>query len=160
MVLKSPLQRVVLCRSCLATSEEYKTHFRENNFAARNKNIHNEHVKVITDPTLTKTAKRFWQKTYGVMRQSPLLKSHIFDVTLCLPQDGMHILIEGVVEIAIRRLLKYCMFELQLFTLEQFNNCIIYFDYGHFKKDKPAFILREHLTDGGSLRQRDRKSVV
>jgi len=65
----------------------------------------------------------------------------------------MHILIEGPVEITIRRLLKYCIFELQLFTIEQFNKRITNFDFGHFKKDKPALILRDHLVDGGFLRQ-------
>lgn len=107
------------CRSCLATSEEYK-----------------------------KAATQFWKKTYGVMNKSPLLRSSNVDVTLCLPQNCMHILIEGPVEIAIRCLLKYFIFEMQLFTIEQFNKRITHFDYGHFKKDKPALILRNHLVDG------------
>lgn len=140
------------CRSCLTTSEEYKNHFRDDSFMIRNKTIHNNHIEIVTDCTLTKAAKKFWQKTYGVMNKSPLLQSPNVDVTLCLPQDCMHILIKDPVEIAIRHLLKYCIFELQLFTLEQFNKRIIHFDYGHFKKDKPALILRDHLVDG-SLRQ-------
>lgn len=85
--------------------------------------------------------------------KNPLLESPNVDVTLCLPQDCMHILIEGPIEIVIRHLLKYCIFELQLFSIEQFNKRITYFDYGHFKNDKPAPILRDHLIDGGFLRQ-------
>jgi len=85
------------------------------------------------------------------MNKSPLLQNSNVDVILCLPQDCMHILIEGPVEITIRRLLKYCIFELQLFTIEQFNKRITNFDYGHFKKDRPSLILRDYLVDGGFL---------
>ncbi|XP_018360136.1 PREDICTED: uncharacterized protein LOC108759276 [Trachymyrmex cornetzi] len=141
------------CRSCLTAAEEYKTQFHDDNFTTRNKTMHNDHCEIVSDPTLTMAAKKFWQKTYGVMNKSPLLQSSNVDVTLCLPQDCMHILIEGPVEITIRRLLRYCIFELRLFTIEQFNKRITHFDYSHFKKDKPALILRDHLVDGGCLRQ-------
>lgn len=59
--------------------------------------------------------------------------------------------IEGPVEIPIYHLLKCFIFELQLFTLEQFNTRLAYFDYGHFEKDKPATILRDHFLDDNSL---------
>lgn len=54
-----------LCRSCLSTSEQYRNYFYENNFIICNKIIHNHivhnHIEVTTDPTLTKTARKFWQ---------------------------------------------------------------------------------------------------
>lgn len=47
------------CSSCLTTSEEYKSHFSDDNFTIRNKTIHNNHIDIVTDPTLTKGAKNF-----------------------------------------------------------------------------------------------------
>lgn len=141
------------CRSCLTTSEDYKMTFCDTNFTPRNRFIHRDHIEIVTDATLTKAARRFWQKTYRVMNKSPLLNSPNVDVTLCLPQDCIHILLEGPVEIAIRHLLKYCIFEQQLFTVKQLNERIICLDYGHLKNDKPAPILRDHLIDGHFLRQ-------
>lgn len=141
------------CRSCMATSEEYRNHFRESNFIIRNKTMHENHLNIVTDPILSRVEKLHWQKTFGVTKKNPLLKNPNVDITVCLPQDCMHILIEGPVEITIRCLLKYCILEQQLFTLDRFNEYIACFDYRHFKKDKPAAIQRNHLTDGNTLRQ-------
>lgn len=51
-----------LCRSCLTTSQEYRNCFSDKHFAARNKITHNNHIEIVTDPILTKTARKFWQK--------------------------------------------------------------------------------------------------
>jgi len=148
---KASVSAYRLCRSCMTTKNEWKTSFRDNNFQPRNEAIHQNHLQTVTDPTLTKDAITFWQKTYGVNIRSPLMD--IIDVTKCLPQDAMHVLIEGPVQITCKLFLRYCIYNINLFTIDDFNDRIVNFDFGHLKKDKPALIQREHLADDGQLRQ-------
>lgn len=140
-----------LCRSCMVTTDQWKNHFRESNFPARHKIEHEEHIAAVTDSSITNAAKTFWQKAYGVNKKSPLME--IIDVTQCFPQDVMHVLIEGPVQITCKFFLRYCIFHLNLFTLDNLNNSIVNFDFKHFENDKPALVQREHLADDGVLRQ-------
>jgi len=105
---KASVSAYRLCRSCMTTENEWKTSFRDNNFQPRNEAIHQNHLQTVTDPTLTKDAITFWQKTYGVNIRSPLMD--IIDVTKCLPQDAMHVLIEGPVQITCKLFLRYCIY--------------------------------------------------
>lgn len=138
------------CRSCMTNREDWKHHFHQDYFQMRNKLLHEEHVTIVTDPTITKAACSFWKKHYGVNGRSCLMD--IMDVTKCLPQDAMHILIEGPLEIACKLFIRYGIEE-NAFTLDDLNTSMKNFNFGHFKNDKPAPVLNEHLQDGGSLRQ-------
>jgi len=84
------------------------------------------------DLTITKAARKFWQKMYGVNTKSPLLYSPYIDVTICLPQDAMHIIIERLLEIMIRNFLRYCIVEENFFTIDDFNNFVASFNFQHF----------------------------
>lgn len=141
-----------LCRTCMVMNKEWKDKFREDEFVLRNKIDHNFHMEIITDP-ITNVAKQFWQKMYGINRKSPLLYSTHVDVTSCLPQDAMHVLIEGPIEITIRNFLRYCVIEENLFTNDDFNNSVARFDFKHLKRDKPG-IQHEHITENSCLRQK------
>jgi len=59
----------------------------------------------------------------------------------------MHVLIEGPVQITCKLFLRYCIYDINLFTIDDFNDRIVNFDFGHLKKDIPALIQREHLAD-------------
>lgn len=133
------------CRSCTTTNAEWKLNFRDNCFVPRNSVSHQEHLDIINDETITQVAKEFWQKHYGVNKTSPLINIPYFDVTTCLPQDAMHILIEGPVEILCRVYLQYCIKNLKLFTIDDFNQQLLSFDFKHFKNNKPAPIQSNHL---------------
>lgn len=78
-----------LCRTCMTTSDQWKNNFHEENFHLRNKCEHDDHVEAVSDPTITKTASKYWKRLYGVNKKSPL--ASIIDVTICLPHDIMHI---------------------------------------------------------------------
>lgn len=143
-----------LCRSCMVTTEEWKDKYREDDVILRNKADHMFHIETVTDPTMTKEARKFWQKMYGVNTRSPLLSSPFIDVTVCLPQDAMHVIIEGSLEIMIRHFLRYCIIEEKLFTIDDFNSSIARFNFQHLKKDKPGRIQREHLIENGCLHQK------
>jgi len=139
------------CRSCMITKNDIKNYFKESNLILRNKI--EDHLNAINEPSITKRAKEFWQKTYGVNNKSPLMEIPYFDITTCLPQDCMHILIEGVTEITCRLFLCYCIIEKHFFSIEDFNEKLASFNFGHFNKDKPAAIQRNDLTVDKPLRQ-------
>ncbi|XP_011872221.1 PREDICTED: uncharacterized protein LOC105564455, partial [Vollenhovia emeryi] len=141
------------CRSCMITKGDLKNYFKESDLVLRNKNDHNDHLSAINEPNLTKRAKEFWQKTYGVNNRSPLMEIPHFDITICLPQDCMHILIEGVAEITCRLFLCYCIIEKELFCINDLNEKLVSFHFEHFSKDKPAAIQRSDLAIDKPLRQ-------
>lgn len=141
------------CRTCMTTIDEWKNSFRESDFVLRNTRDHDEHIATVTEGHTTKQAQEYWKKYYGVNSKSPLLKIPFFDVTTCLPQDCMHVLIEGVLEKASRCFLKYSLTEQSIFTVNDINKALDRFDFGHFHRDKPAKIQRENFSDNGTLRQ-------
>lgn len=94
-----------LCRQCMATKHDWHTNCLENNFVLRNYASHEDHLAAINDLDIPKNTADFWKKRYGVNGKSPLLDIPNFDVTTCLPQDSMHVLLEGVALIACKGLL-------------------------------------------------------
>ena len=138
------------CRTCMTTIDEFKTYFRKDDFHLRNKLEYADHVVAVTDPTITKAASNYWKTFYGINSRSLLMD--IIDVTTCLPQDAMHILIEGPLQTMCKLILQYCIVELQLFTINHFNSKLSRFR-AHFKNDKPAQIQQDQLCDDGILRQ-------
>ena len=96
-----------LCRSCMTTEDDWKISGVERYYTLRSKTAHEDHITAACDPTITKEASNYWKKYYGVNRRSSLMD--IIDVTEDLPQDMMHILIEGPLHILIRLLLRYLL---------------------------------------------------
>lgn len=97
------------CRSCTTTNKDWKLNFHDDRFVPCNSVSHQEHLDIINDETITQVVKEFWQKHYSVNKTSPLMNIPYFDVTTCLPQDAMHVLIKGPVEIICRIYLHYCI---------------------------------------------------
>ena len=96
-----------LCRSCLTSADDWKDSGLERDYIMRSKITHEDHVAAITDTTITKEALTYWKKHYGVNRKSSL--TDILDVTEDLPQDLMHILIEGPLHLVMKLLLRYLL---------------------------------------------------
>ena len=68
-----------------------------------------------------------------------------FDVTKQLPQDIMHIFLEGVLSYELKFLLKY-YFDAGLITLDQLNTKLKNFIHGYSNvKDKPSFIKQDDM---------------
>ncbi|XP_066581837.1 uncharacterized protein [Prorops nasuta] len=142
-----------LRRSCTATTNSWKLEFRDDHFVLRNIEDHERSLNMIKNDTITPAAKAFWKKYYGINNRSPLMDIAHFDVTTCFPQDAMHVLIEGPLEIEIRNYLTYCIKTRKLFTLQDFNLKVSSFDFKHFKRDRPCLIESYQLEQSGSLRQ-------
>lgn len=138
------------CRVCMGTKTSIKSTFVESNFEMRNALSHVEQCDSINEPNLSKEARDFWTKTYGINEKSILVELNTFDITKCMVQDLMHVGIEGILELEIRYLLKYCV-KNKFITLSYINGRISDFSYGHLAKDRPSAIESQHLDN--KLRQ-------
>jgi len=147
-----------LCRTCMTTQIEWKNSFTSENFVLREKESHKEHVRTVTEPHLNKQARAFWSRRYGITKRSPLMNIPDFDITKCEPQDGMHVLAEGVVEVHCRAFLRYSIVEKKIFTIDDLNTKMINFNFGHLQRDAPAPLLQVHLDNG--LRQSASQIIV
>ncbi|XP_043474416.1 uncharacterized protein LOC122506359 [Leptopilina heterotoma] len=142
-----------LCRTCMATESTWKEKFNESEFTLRNVETHNHHLRAINEENITKNEKNKRKVEFGINERSPLLDINNLDVTKCLPQDGMHVLIEGVCIVETQCLLHYLIFDKGLFTLDDLNESIENFNFDYFGVNKPALILMEHLSQEKSLKQ-------
>lgn len=77
--------------------------------------------------------------TYGVLYSSPLNKISNFHVVEQLPQDIMHVLLEGVIPYELTLMLDNFICEKGYLTLVQLNDGIACFAYSlHEVKDTPS----------------------
>ncbi|XP_051168339.1 uncharacterized protein LOC127286087 [Leptopilina boulardi] len=148
---KESVSAKLLCRTCLITADQWRSFFKDSDFVFRNAEMHQQHVAVIAEPNVTKATTTFWKREYGVNGESPL--SDIMDVTKCLPQDGMHLFPDGALEVCTRALLHHYIVDEGLFSVNQHNEKIQGFDFGHYKNNKPGLIHRDQLERDSSLKQ-------
>lgn len=99
------------CHTCMTTQNEWRNSFSDKNFVLREKESHEEHVRAVTELHFSKQARAFWSRRYGVTNKSVLMDIPKFDITKCEPQDGMHVLAEGVVEVYCRTFLRHYIVE-------------------------------------------------
>lgn len=127
----------------------YVIQFTEEEFVLRNPEAHDYHCDLL-DSSLS----AYDSTTYGVNHRSPLNKVDHFHVTSGqLPQDLMHVLFEGVMQLELILLLHKLVCEEQLFTVESLNRRILSFPYGrHGARNKlPKPIEMVHLKGTSKL---------
>ncbi len=100
----------------------------------------------IDRPGITQAEKDHYSKVYGINRNSAVCEVPHFDVTTQLPQDIMHVLLEGIVPVHIGLLLDHIVETLSLLTLPEINARIASYPYGYFE-EKPS-TLRGTNFDG------------
>ena len=111
--------------------------FVEEEFQIRNKDLHKQHCDYLDHPGMSESEKDHYSKVYGVNRTSILCQVPHFNVTEQLPQDLMHVLLEGVFHIHVNELLKYLVDTLSFMTLAEINHRIMSHPYAYFE-EKPA----------------------
>ena len=74
---------------------------------------------------------------YGINRSASIIELPDFDVTQQLPQDIMHVLLEGIFPLHMEQLLEYVVEIAGLMTLDEINSRIAAFSYVYFN-EKPA----------------------
>ena len=133
------------CRHCMATFETMNEWFTEEEFLLRNKDDHEEQLNLMEN-TPSKFLKEYYSMFFGVNGRSGLQEAPYFDVCEQLPQDIMHVFLEGVITYELKYLLRFYIEEKESFTLTDLNNRIQGFPYGYSQiKDKPCVIKETDL---------------
>lgn len=150
------------CRNCLTTADEMEgnvsNHFiycvfmhvllkqyRHNAFQLRTPELHEYQCSLLKGPLAS-----FNSTTHGVNYRGILNDIPLFNVAdWQLPQDVMHVLLEGVLPLEIKLLLHHFIIIKKLFTLHHFNVRLNSFIFGYTcTKSKPSKIDENHLIDG------------
>ena len=128
---------VRICRTCNATKETFKLWFNSSQFILRSKAEHEVQCQFLEGPL-----KAHYSKCYGINRRSSLMDLDSFSLTEGgLPHDAMHDIFEGIASQEVLLLLIHCI-DAHYFTLEEFNQRLIRFDYGYTETDKPPPVTR------------------
>ena len=107
--------------------------FTEKEFHLRDPESHRSQCSRLSGPLSSEDS-----TTYGIVDNSPLNEiEHFHIANFQMPQDVMHILLEGVLPLE-TRLMMNVFLEEKLFTMEELNQRITYFSYGRIEaKSKP-----------------------
>ena len=82
-----------------------------------------------------------YSKTYGINRRSALSCLQYFDICEQLPQDVMHVLLEGVVPRSVALVLQHVIVDLRIISIDALNARIASFPYAYFESpNKPSRI--------------------
>ncbi|XP_028419163.1 uncharacterized protein LOC114544868, partial [Dendronephthya gigantea] len=136
-----------ICRHCMGTRLETNNKFLSEDFSERDLDNHRQICACIEDEDNALNIREQLSTTYGVNRLSVLDKVQHFDVCICIPEDIMHIFLDGLVPYETKLMLKYLIDESRCITLKELNRRIENFDYGYMnKKNKPTATNRETIN--------------
>ena len=82
---------------------------------------------------ISESERSHYSKVYGINRSSILLELPYFDVTKQLPQDIMHVLLEGIFPLHVQQLLEYVIHTLKILTLSQINSRVLAYPFAYFE---------------------------
>ena len=115
-------------------------------FTLRTPQSYDYHCSLLDGPLCTEDS-----VTYGINYSSTLNDIDNFHVVNQLPQDIMHVLLEGVIPYELRLLLTYCIAQKNYFSCSQLNGRIQSYEYSNQEaKDKPSPINPNVFTSKGS----------
>ena len=124
------------CRICYAKVEDVRGNFDPKSFILRDQNSHVSICQRIENTSDLKIKSEL-QTTYGIIYRSALLSINDFDITKQLPHDVMHVVLEGILPYECQLSLSVLM-EQGLFTLEEFNQQLVRFQFSYADaKSKP-----------------------
>ena len=124
--------------------------FLESKFIQRSPELYDYHCSLLSGPLAD-----FDSVTYGVNYRRPLNDLAYFHVANHqLPQDIMHILLEGAVPYTLRLVLHHFISEESYFNLNLLNERITYFKYSYAEsRDKPRPLSEKVLQPQSTLCQ-------
>lgn len=123
--------------------EEMQTKFEEDDFLLRCKDLHEYHLKNMEE---NEGLYKHFSKEYGINKRSILLDAPYIDVTEQMPQDLMHVILEGSLSRTLHFVVRYFL-DNNICSLKEINNFILNFQYGYSElKDKPVAITPEDLS--------------
>ncbi len=90
-----------ICRSCMVDYTDIAENFIEDEFQLRDRNVHQYHLQAISQNALNSSI-------YGVIKKCSFEEElDNFDITQSLPHDIMHDVLEGVIPVTVRLVLKH-----------------------------------------------------
>lgn len=132
------------CRHCMTSWEQMQEHFTGEEFVLRTNNGHEEQLSLMENAG-SSYLKNYFSKEYGINDRAKITEAPYFDVTKQLPQDIMHIFLEGILCYAMKFLFKH-LFNAKCLNLQDLNEAIDHFAYGYSeKKAKPSPIKQVDL---------------
>ena len=131
-----------ICRTCNASQATYKTLFNSNSFILRTDSQHRSQCDLLQGQL-----ESHFSQSHGIKRRSMLLDLSSFRlVEGGLPHDAMHDIFEGVCVREINLLLHHCI-NAKYFSLQEYNQRLVSFDYGYNETDKPHPITSRSLRE-------------
>ena len=118
--------------------------FRESDFEIRDPETHDGHCSLLSGPLASEDS-----TTYGVNGPSCLNEIKYFHVAnFQMPQDIMHVLLEGALPLETRLMLNVFIYDDGYFTLEHLNQRVKSFTYGRVeaRTKPPKEFDKAHFT--------------
>uniref|UniRef100_A0A1X7T706 Uncharacterized protein n=1 Tax=Amphimedon queenslandica TaxID=400682 RepID=A0A1X7T706_AMPQE len=128
------------CRHCLAVDSEIQTKFFAEEFEPRTKETHSHHIRLLQGPLHDHVS-----TTYGITRDTALNKIKYFHVTMGLPPDVMHDILEGAMQVELRCLLTALIND-KIISLPVLNERILSLPYGNDVSDHPKPLPETYFT--------------
>ena len=121
--------------------------FKHEDFELRTPYLHDYHCSLLTG-----ALKDINSTTYGVNFKSCLNDITHFNVANWqLPQDVMHVMLEGVVKMELQLILQAYIFEKKIFTLSFLNSRLESFSYGYSESESKPSLLYTSGSESGSI---------
>ena len=140
------------CRTCDTGANSLKECVFDGDCAERDEQEHRDRCESLEN--LSKDAKLFCSKEYGINGKSFLYSVPELKITQCILHDPMHVLLEGIDRLELRRLLVYLIQEKKYFSLAYLNSVIYNFNYTSSEaKDTPQRIESKDFHPGSNLHQ-------
>ncbi|XP_058851954.1 uncharacterized protein LOC131699402 isoform X2 [Acipenser ruthenus] len=142
------------CRHCECTFDRMQNHFIDSDFVTYCREMHEVRIAEI-ERAATDDLRNVLRTVYGINRRSELTNFPYFNVTSMLPEDIMHVILEGVAQYEVKECLKFWIHNAAKFRLDEFNLKVKHFDYGYAcMKSKPQMLQSNCLdSEDNKLKQ-------
>ena len=134
------------CRNCLCTFEDMQSQFKDTCFTERTIQQYRRQCADI-ERSVNRQMRDYLCSTYGITGKSLLSDLECFDITRQLPQDIMHVLLEGAVQYEVRLILQQLINDGQI-TIRQLNDAFDQLTIGYHDAKNRPLPLRESIFDG------------
>lgn len=129
------------CRHCMANFDKMQNNFQEEDFEIRTTDQHEKQIQLIENAP-SKYLKEYYSKCFGVNWRSKLLDVPDFNVTKQLPQDLMHIFLEGILSYHMKYMLNNYIEESSC-SLNVINRDIQKFPLGYSEQNNRPVLIKE-----------------
>ncbi len=140
------------CRFCNVRKDKLASCVLSSDTEPRDEIEHRDRVTWLAE--LSKPARLYWSKEYGINGDSCLMTLPGFAITKCVLIDPMHVLLEGVFRQELPAMLRTFIVTRKYFTLDCLNRKIAQFEYDDSElNDKPQLLEAKHLERGSPMSQ-------